>query len=320
MIPRGEEGIERGVGGADVLAGVVAQALGDDLAVVAHVLDALLDDRDFHAVDGDFPTALGRVFIEDGNVGLFGFGEVNLVACEVVGDRHVVRFVVGVGNVVVLGGFLHADRIAVEILVRKKRGDVPEIHDREVVLPEVFIDAGAASDDLLELGHGADVRVEDDELTGLRVHAGGHEFRRGGDDGVKFGRADEGVEVALALVVITGDLHHVSAVGGDEVGVRVCKFPPHPLGVLDVHAEDDGLGKAVAAFEELGDLPCDDLAALLDDDVPIEVGAVVEAVFNDFAFLVLESLRRTPAFCVNVERDFDDFVGCEETVIYTLLE
>ena len=60
LLPGREEGIERGVGGADVLAGVVAQALGDDFAVVAHVLDALFDDGDFHAIDGDFAAALRR--------------------------------------------------------------------------------------------------------------------------------------------------------------------------------------------------------------------------------------------------------------------
>ena len=66
--------------------------------------------------------------------------------------------------------------------------------------------------------------------------------------------------MALALIVVSCDLHDVFAVGGDEIGVGVRQFLTHPLGVFDVHAEDDGLGEAVAAFEELGDLLRDELA------------------------------------------------------------
>ena len=252
--------------------------------------------------------------------GFSGSGKIDFVAGQVVGDGGIVGFVLGVGDVVVLAGFLHAHGIAIEILVGKERGDVSEIHDGEVVLPEILIDAGAAADDLLELGHGADVRVEDDELAGLGVHASGHQLGGGGDDGIKLGWADEGIEVALALLVVAGDLHHVFAVGGDEVGIGVGQFLAHSFGVLDVHAEDNGLGEAVAALKELGDLLRDELAAFLDDEVLVEVGAVVDAVFDELAVLVLETLWRSPAFGVNVERDLDDFVGREETVVDALLE
>ena len=125
---------------------------------------------------------------EDRHVRLFRLREIDFIPGQIVGDRCVVGLVFRVGNVVVLAGFLHADGIAVEVLVREERGHVSEVHDREVVLAEVLVDAGAATDDLLELGHRADVRVEDDELAGLCIDAGGHELRRGGDDGVRLGR------------------------------------------------------------------------------------------------------------------------------------
>ena len=56
--PGFQENIERSVVGADILAGVVTQALGDDLSVRAQVLDTLVDDGDDNAVDGHFPAAL----------------------------------------------------------------------------------------------------------------------------------------------------------------------------------------------------------------------------------------------------------------------
>ena len=57
MGPVGEEIIKRGVVFENVPAGVVTKALGDDLAIVVHVLNPLLNDGDFHAVHGDLACA-----------------------------------------------------------------------------------------------------------------------------------------------------------------------------------------------------------------------------------------------------------------------
>ncbi len=84
-------------------------------------------------------------------------------------------------------------------------------------------------------------------------------------------RVDEVVELGLALVVVAGDAHDVFAVGGGEVGVGVDQRLPHALGVVDVLAEDDGLGEAVGGLEELGDLGGDELGALFEDQIPVEV-------------------------------------------------
>ena len=40
-----------------------------------------------------------------------------------------------------------------------------------------------------------------------------------------------------------------------EVGVQVVERPAHLVGVLLIHAEDDGLGEAVGLLEELGQVP-----------------------------------------------------------------
>ena len=51
-------------------------------------------------------------------------------------------------------------------------GRAPKIHQREVELTGLLMHAGAAADDLLELGHGADRAVEHDEPAGLDIDAG----------------------------------------------------------------------------------------------------------------------------------------------------
>jgi len=47
-----------------------------------------------------------------------------------------------------------------------------------------FVHAGAAPDDLLELGHRADVAVEDDQTAGLHVHARRQQARGGDEHGI----------------------------------------------------------------------------------------------------------------------------------------
>ena len=51
-------------------------------------------------------------------------------------------------------------------------GRSPEVHQCEVELAGVLMHTGAAPDDLLELGHGADRAVEHDETAGLDIDAG----------------------------------------------------------------------------------------------------------------------------------------------------
>ena len=61
----------------------------------------------------------------------------------------------------------------------------------------------------------------------------------------------------------------------------------HAGGVLGIHAEDDGLLEAVAAFlEELGDPLGDELGALVDDEDSVEILLVVDAVLDLVAVTV----------------------------------
>ena len=60
-------------------------------------------------------------------------------------------------------------------------GRAAEVDQGEVELLGVLVDAGAAADDLLELGHRADRAVEHDQAAGLGIDAGG-EQPRGGDE------------------------------------------------------------------------------------------------------------------------------------------
>ena len=63
-------------------------------------------------------------------------------------------------------------------------GRAPEVDQGEVELLRVLVHAGAAPDDLLELGHRADLAIEHDQPAGLRIDAGREQARGGDDDGI----------------------------------------------------------------------------------------------------------------------------------------
>ena len=68
--------------------------------------------------------------------------------------------------------------LAVEAGVGEQARGVAEVQDGEVQLAVLLVDARAAPDDLLELGHAllTEEVVEYDDLAGLAVHACGEEL------------------------------------------------------------------------------------------------------------------------------------------------
>ena len=109
------------------------------------------------------------------------------------------RHVVGRRDRVVLAGLVDLHRLAVEVRVGEVVGRAAEVDQREVELLGVLVDAGAAADDLLELGHRADGAVEHDQAAGLGIDAGGEQPRGGDEDGIFRFRVDEVAELRLAL-------------------------------------------------------------------------------------------------------------------------
>ena len=80
-------------------------------------------------------------------------------------------------------------RVAVEVRVGEQpRGGAGVVEDVEEELAVVVAHAGAAADDLLELGHGVDHADQHDVLAGRHVHAGGQQLRGGEDDGRRASR------------------------------------------------------------------------------------------------------------------------------------
>ena len=78
--------------------------------------------------------------------------------------------------------------------------------------------------------------------------------------------------------------------------------------------------KTARPFEELGHLFSNDLSPFIDNNVLVEIAAIINPVLYRPSFLVLESFRRSPSFRVNVERYPDNTIRREEAVVDALLQ
>ena len=161
-----DEVVDAGVGVVDVLACVVGDALGLE-QLAAGVVDG------YHLVDDAHRAA---VLVDEG---LFG----NTLATVVVGRERRV----GLVRLLAVGGFsislMHLYG-AVPCWVGKEACDVSEVHDGEMCLSLTFAYASASTYNLLELGHGVDALVEDDEFHHLAVNARREQFAGCSDDGI----------------------------------------------------------------------------------------------------------------------------------------
>ena len=82
-----------------------------------------------------------------------------------------------------------------------------------------------------------------------------------------------------------------------QVGIQVVQGPAHLIGVFLIHAEDDGLGKAVGLLEEVGEVPGDGLGAGPQGDDALEILGVIFLIGDLPAIAVQFSLAsgRQPA-------------------------
>ena len=187
-LPAPEEVVQAGEAFLEGFLGEVTQGFGDELPVLIHIGNPLGNDGGGHAIDIHLvPAAVGGRVRED-------------IAGGITSVRLRRRIIlVRRREGVVLPRLINLNRLAVELRIGEVVGGAPEIHQREVEFAGVLVHAGATAEDLLELGHGADLAVEHDQAAGLDINPGG-EQPRGGDQHGMFGfRVDEVSQLRLAL-------------------------------------------------------------------------------------------------------------------------
>lgn len=314
--PAPEEIVEAGKTLFQRRPGEVAQGFGDELAVLVEIFDALGQDAGADAIDVDLADRVtGRqcqARLIDHRFVVAGFRRDRVVA---------VQRVVGRRDRITSTGFINLHRVAVEIRVGEVAGGAAKIDQREEELLAVLMNAGAAPDDLLELGHRAHSAIEHDQPAGLRINTSREQPRSRHQHGIFRFRVDEIAELVLAFLVAAGDAHDVTLVFRDQIGVLVDECLAHTRRVLLIDAEHDRLLEAVAAFlQELGDFLRGQHRAVVEHDMPVEILRVVDAVLDLVAVAIELAEFGAIAFHIAIDVDLDDLVGREKAVADALFQ
>ncbi len=204
-------------------------------------------------------------------------------------------------KVIIFADDFDAHRVAVKIRVSKKIGNIAKIENGKKCFAEFFIDAGATTDNLLELGHGSDVAVKYDKFAGLRIHSGGHKFGCGGNNRVEFFRIDKVIQLAFAFFVIASDLHDVFGVVYHQITVGIGQRCAHTLGMFDIHAEHYGLVEVVGLFQVFGNSVSDSLGTLVNHKIRVVILAVIDTVINQLTAFIGFARFWPPAFQINIQ-------------------
>jgi len=220
------------------------------------------------------------------------------------------------------GHFLDARGIAIEIRIGKvPRGGASEVDDVEVFLAVVDLQTRAAPDDLFELGAGADHARQHHVLDHLGVDAGGQQLRGGQDHRRGFVYVLKVREMGQADRAFVGrDAADVVGVLLDQIAVEIDQFLAHLGCVLLIDAEHDGLGEAVGALEEIGEVLRNRLGARTQRDDALEILGLVLVVRHRAAEAVEFVLGRPPAGGIHRGDDAMHAIRREKAILDALAQ
>ena len=105
-----------------------------------------------------------------------------------------------------------------------------------------------------------------------------------------------------------------------EIGIQIVERRFHFKRMFLIHAEDDGLGKAVGFLEEVCQMPRNRQGTRAQGNHALEVFGLVFVVGNLAPIAVNFVFARSPARCVPLGDDTVDAVGRKKTVINALTQ
>ena len=123
---------------------------------------------------------------------------------------------------------------------------------------------------------------------------------------------------ASDLSLFSSDTADVIRVLPHQVRIQIVQRPPHLVGVLLIHTEDDGFSEAVGLLEKLRQVTGDRLRAGTQRHHPLEVLGLILLVRNHTAITIKIALARTPSSSVPDADDPVYAVRREKTIFNAL--
>ena len=206
----------------------------------------------------------------------------------------------------------------IPIRVAKEPCHISKVHNDKVCLTFLFPDTGPSPDNLLKGSHALNRLVQNDQLCHLAVCSGGKQFGCRSDNRIRAGHGDEIVKFGFSVNIRTGDSNAVVRIFLDHISVMVDKGDSHALGMIFGSAEHNSFLHPVGAFQILGNLPCNLVNTVLENDIVIIIPIVIDSVFEHIAVYIGLPFVRPPAV-TDVGRDIDNLERSKESVFDALL-
>ena len=211
--PGRQEIIQRCILIKNVFLGIVNQAFGNELAIPVHVLHHLFKDGNRLAANQIFLLRINR---------LRGLGRriavVSLCRIEI---------------------FVLFTR-AIEVRVIEQASNITEVKNCEVKFTKVLTHTSTTTDNLLELGHRADIRIQNNVFDRLNINAGGQQLGCGNQYRVLTFYITEIIKLINTSFIIGGNSHNVAFINRHHVGVFIHQRPTHSISVFLINTEEDG--------------------------------------------------------------------------------
>ena len=183
----------------------------------------------------------------------------------------------------------------------------------------LFPDTGPSPDNLLKGSHALNRLVQNDQLCHLAVCSGGKQFGCRSDNRIRAGHGDEIVKFGFSVNIRTGDSDTVVRIFLDHISVMVDEGNSHSLGMIFGSAEHNSFLHPVGAFQILGNLPCNLVNTVLENDIVIIIPIVINSVFNHIAVYIGLPFVRPPAV-TDVGRDIDNLERSKKSILDTLFQ
>ena len=207
----------------------------------------------------------------------------------------------------------------IPIRVTKEPCHISKIHNDKVCLTFLFPDTGPSPDNLLKGSHALNRLVQNDQLCHLAVCSGGKQFGCRSDNRIRAGHGDEIVKFGFSVNIRTGDSNTVVRIFLDHISVMVDKGDSHAFGMIFGSAEHNSFLHPVGAFQILGNLPCNLVNTVLENDIVIIIPIVINSVFNHIAVYIGLPFVRPPAV-TDVGRDIDNLERSKKSILDTLFQ
>ena len=223
-----------------------------------------------------------------------------------------------VASATVLETFVLLNR-AVPIRVSKESRHISEVHNDKMCLAVLFSDTGSTTDDLLKGGHTLNRLVQNNQLCHFAISPGRKKLRSRSDNRIRTGYGDEIIKFGLAINIGTCNSDTVVRILLDHISVMVDEGDSHALGMIFGSAEHDGFLHPVGTFQILGNLPCNLINTVFENDAVVVVPVVVNTVFDLVAINVGLSFVRSPSV-TDIGRNIDNLKGSQESIFDALLQ